>query len=1042
MDSAAPAIQKYHIFPPPLNRKQKMNLNFPSRFIRRLCLSLLLLSGAARAQDPAALTARPGGDGGLVVILEPADPGLAIALAGSGRHLIAALSADAGRVSALDSAFMAADVHPVADALHWRTAAALPFPTHSVNILLLDAQTAQRLGREEISRVLVPGHGFALAGGQELRVPRPEGMDTWTGWNARASGNRMSRDTVLAPPNSIRWLTGPRHGGNHIVTDRVHYLEAAFATNHYLYDHIFGRPPYLGHARDAFSGVNLWKMRYQGDPTLLPWDNLIFSDGPRLFLPANNAGRGARNQPPGHLNLQMRDMLTGKVLAEALPNLTWGERVRAGQITAGDWGMAFSWAHRLIHDGTRMYQADGGHVVRALTPDGSRILWERSFEQEGFADMIATDGNTLALVISSTDNFPAPSFRNFNRNANVARRIIGLDPATGQERWRYEGVEGAPLAFLIVEHGVVAAATHLIGAKEARASASSMRSTQQVAEASLLVSLDAATGRENFRRRGAADFAMLENRGDRAGLNVRLNRIIYNESMFAYSFDIRSGELIDTVNWGGRFTGWSGSTQNYLLNGTRFRSHDGQVDVESGISHSDYSSFNRPANGSLYIAGGFRTTSTRHSVGETMALFHESTFPAAWPTERRLLLQGRAEGLREPQAADWPTFRGDSARRGWRPADGPAALAPAWQVQVAEPLSTGDGGIRYDWEQNSQTPGRITQSVADATRVLVSIPDRHELVCLNLANGQERWRTRLGARSAAPPTLAGDVAFVGLNDGTVTAINLNTGAPVWSFLAAPYERYHNAHQQLESTHPVRSSPILHNGLLYVAAGRHGRSDTGIHVWALDPATGTPRNHRVITARHVNDVMQLVGGNLVLAYSVLDPATLENAGPRSGPFLMPDEEGHDGGMGWTGPYLLWRGYRVHNGDNRNRAGAAIQTDQAFWRFIAGAFAEMPFDDLRNHRTVIRTGDERFSDRANSTRNMLVFLAGAGRHQYAVTRNSGKLRIALADTAAQTQQTYNFDLLQPRELPLPDGIALAQGHLIVTTTHGRVLAFRQP
>ncbi len=1002
-----------------------------------------LLTGVAAAADLETITGREGGHSGLVVLVEPGDTKLAIDLAGTDRHLVVALTADAQRAGQMDEAFAEADVHPVADAVHWQQPDALPLPTHAVNVLVLDAEAAHRLGDDEIERVLSPGYGFALVDDREVRKPRPDEMDTWLGWNANATGNRMSGDTALRPPNSIRWLTGPRHGGFHVATDRVHYLEASWGSrNRYFYEDLFGDSRNHGHARDAFSGVALWRLRYDSEPTLLPWSRIVFSDGQRLFLPADGAGRAPRNQPVDHVDMQSRDILTGEVLSEALSNAPWGERVRAGDIRTGDWGMAFSWYHRLISDGERLYQADGGHTVRALSADGSEVIWEKSVEDDGYADMVATDGETLAVVISSTDDFPAPSFRNFNRNANLARFIIGLDPATGEERWRYDGIEGYPLAFLIVDHGVVAAASHLIGPRQARDRATSMRSTHEHVENSILVSLDAETGREHFKRAGAEDFDELNNRGDRSGLNVGEDRIIYNESMYAFVYDIHSGEFIESIDWGTRFTGWSATTQDYLLNGMRFIAHDSSLDEEKLISHSDYGSFNRPANGTLYIAGGFLTTSTRRTVGEMLALAHEEHFPDRLPDDQRLLVRGRAEGVSEAAAEDWPTFRGDFARRGWRPADGPAGLELAWATEISD-LPGDDGTIRYGWRLNSDSPGIITQAVADGRRVLVSIPDRHELVCLDLADGRTLWRSRLGGRSAAPPTLAGDVAFVGVNDGTVSAINLNDGSIIWTFLAAPYERLHNAHQQLESTHPVRSSPVLHNGLLYVSAGRHGLSDNGIFVWALDPATGEPRNSAVITERHVNDLMQLVDGKLRVAYSTIDPDTLDRSDldRQASPSLIPDEQGHTGGMGWLGPYMLWRGYRTYGPNDMNRAGAAVQIEDGFVSFTANAYREVPFDDVDNSRRVVRFPDGRFSDRVRAT-DMRTFLAGAGRYFYFATRQDENIRIAVVDRESESMEIFDFDIAEGRERLIPDSIAVAHGHVIITTTAGRVLAFAAP
>lgn len=1006
-------------------------------------LLLLFVASTANAMAIESITSQDGGDGGLVVLVEPVGPDLAVALAGTDRHLVVALTADAELAEGLDAAFVEAGVHPVADAVRWRQTGALPFPTHAVNVLVLDGAVAERVGDAEVRRVLVPGYGFALVDGEMIRKPRPERMDTWLGWNAGPTGNRMSADTVLQPPNSIRWLTGPRHGGFHLASERVHYLEASWGSrNRYFYEEVFGNTRQHGHARDAFSGVALWRLQYRDQPTLLPWNWIVFSDGQRLFLPADGAGRAARGQPPGHVDMQMRDIRSGRVLAQTLPLARWGDRVRAGQIRLGDWSMSFSWYHRIISDGTRIYQADGGHTVRALSPDGGRVIWEKSVKDDGYADMVATDGKTLAVVISSTDNFPVSGFRNFNRNANIARMIVGLDPATGRELWRYEGIEGFPLAFLIVDHGVVAAASHLIGPRQARDSATSMRSTHQHVRNSILVSLDARTGREHFRRAGAEGFAELNNVGDRSGLNVGPDRIIYNESMYAYVYGIHSGELLDTIDWGTRFTGWSGTTRRFLLNGMRFVAHDRSVDQERLITHSDYGSYNRPANGTLYIAGGFLTTSSRRTLGEMAALAYEEHFPARLENDQRLLVRGRAEGLRNPAPEDWPTFRGDFARRAWRPADGPAELSLVWQTRVTQPPAN-PGNIRYGWRLHGDSPGMISQAVADGSRALVTVPDRHELVCLDLADGRERWRTRLGGRSTAPPTLAGDVAFVGVSDGTVSAINLKDGSIIWTFLAAPYERLHNAYQQIESTHPVPSSPVLHDGTLYVAAGRHGLSDNGIFVWALDPATGALRNSTVVTAGHVNDLMQLVDGKLRVAYSVIDPVTMARTGldRRAAPSLIPDEHGHAGGMGWIGPYMIWRGYRTYGPNGVHRAGAAVQIDDGFVSFTANSFREVPVEDVNNSRRVIRITEDRFSD-SISPNSMHTFLAGAGRYFYFATRRGENFRIAVVDREQGQSQVFDFAIAQAREQIIPDSIAIAHGHVILTTTAGRVLAFGRP
>ncbi|MCC5848088.1 MAG: fibronectin type III domain-containing protein [Verrucomicrobia bacterium] len=1041
------------------------DINYPyrRRFSALLFVLLTCLSLQAHAVEPSDITGRAGGEAGLVVLVEPSGSQTAIDLADAGKHVIVALSSDPQLVDQFDEAFVNAEVHPIADAQQWRNTAALPFQSNAVNVLVLSQAQFDALGEDEVTRVIAPAHGVALVGDDltEIRKERPEGMDVWLGRNRDATGNNLSRDTVQ-PPNSIQWLGGARGipAAYHIISERVHFVSGNNPRFQSRYTTQFGNRPRNPHARDAFSGVTLWNERHTMGEYLV-WPFIAFSDGERLFLPQPQAGNtyhdGRDNEP---LFMESRNILTGQIIEESLPLIQWNDRLENQEIQMGHWNMNNFFTYRVISDEQRIYHADGGNIVRALSADGTQLLWEKTFPAHEYTDMLAIDQNgeadVLAVVLASTDNNPFASMRLFERHDNIATAVVGLNPATGEQLWRYDGVHDHALKFIIMEFGHLVVSSHLNDPQKAQETANNagVPSYAQVAN-NFLASLDPATGQERFRRTGVNDFMdvpMLT--GHRANLALSEDYIIFNEAGVAYVFDAMTGERVHENSAGrtSRYTRFSGATKDYIIRNNIFTSYDGtEIDNTTDlVTFEDYGGFNKAANNMWYVTSGFRSSASSRYIGETVALVNEPSFPEFVPYSERLLVAGTAQGSLAEEAGDWPTFRGDFKRRGWRTVDGPEGpLELAWSSEID--LSGPEGAIPYVWTMNSDSPGAITQPVVDGNQILISVPDRHKLVSLNLLDGAERWSTRLSGRVAAPPTLAGDVAFVGVNDGTVSAIDLSDGSIIWTFLAAPYERLHNAHSQMESTHPVRSSPVLYDGTLYVSAGRHTNIDNGIYVWALDPTNGEPINHRVLNDpenNHINDIMQVVDGRLRIAYTDIDPDTLERITPRSpAPAVYPVARGHDGGHGWIGPVQIWMGANFRSGTGMYEASVAgdsrtaVQQEDRFIVFRGASenvYLEFSADD---HDVVLR--EFAFPENRFSRRFMEEYMFGAGRFSYLVARrNNDRIGIAVIDPNEESFTITEIDANANSEEIIPDGIAIAHDHVIVTTTTGRVLAFAQP
>lgn len=213
-----------------------------------------------------------------------------------------------------------------------------------------------------------------------------------------------------------------------------------------------------------------------------------------------------------------------------------------------------------------------------------------------------------------------------------------------------------------------------------------------------------------------------------------------------------------------------------------------------------------------------------------------------------------------PLAAQSPMFRGNPAHTGVFPA---ARTAPSGQVAWQHNAMTGaqymalaraEGAPMHattpavDGERIAYSVGpfvclldregrelrRLTLdqpvlgSVALAGDTLYAATGDGALHAFDLTDGRRRWRTALGSPTAlhmfdpwdvlhSSPTLEGGRVYLGTPDGTVGALDANTGRLVWK---------RNLGQ------PVRSSPAVAEGRVFVG-------DLGGKVHALDARTGKP-----------------------------------------------------------------------------------------------------------------------------------------------------------------------------------------------------------
>jgi outer membrane protein assembly factor BamB len=164
---------------------------------------------------------------------------------------------------------------------------------------------------------------------------------------------------------------------------------------------------------------------------------------------------------------------------------------------------------------------------------------------------------------------------------------------------------------------------------------------------------------------------------------------------------------------------------------------------------------------------------------------------------------------------DWPCYQGDNQRRA--------------VTSIAIPEL-----VRRDWEFTPPIPSRPTAPIAVNNLVFVG-DDRGILRALDADSGKSKWEAYTAGAIFLPPAFWAGRVYAGSADGRVYAFEAATGRRLWSFRAAPGDRWIPVYGKLHSTWPVAGGVVVDDGVLYTAAGIAHYD--GTYVYALDAITG-------------------------------------------------------------------------------------------------------------------------------------------------------------------------------------------------------------
>jgi outer membrane protein assembly factor BamB len=805
-----------------------------------LALMLLAWTAAALAAEPVQVIRNARITGGLIAQIDSED--LSLRELGQRFH-VRMLLADSAAVVRAQAAIDEAGLTGRFTAEVWN-GGRLPFAERVLNALVVPSQ--ELVSDEEARRVLAP-RGLLITPQAVTAMPVPQTIDEWSHYLYDASGNAVSKDREVAPPRALRWWAEPHHLRSHNYSASFTGLVSAGGRVYHFVDdgtYLFDRGGTTERwslvARDAFNGALLWKRALEG------YGQPYFED----------------------------------VSGQAVPDYVWRSPLSLNR--------------RLVAQGDKVYVALSYRRGPLSVLDGATGQTLHELDLGGIVDEIVASGDLVVCRVRTEIPMPDPrltleqrakieqQLRQQGLSHHEARaeldarlleslmrqgleRVVAVDAAAGKVLWRYDAPLVATQSLAMADGKVVFHNYQALVALDARTGQPAWRREAPVvagrrfgvrnllgnlliADGKVLWTSGATGGAVCLKLADGTELWKNPRIGETGGFAFPTGRraiggIVYGDVLWAWStFRLADGSnasvpnIGDMLRRGHHIRCFAGkATERFLIlphRGAEFVDLLGQQHMVNDWIRGACSYGLMPANGLVYVTPDPCSCYVGTRVNGFMALSAEmppQLEQSPPPTSPERLLKGPAYStdrqIKESDSKDaWPMYRHDATRSGRSSCTLAIGLAPAWTRKLG---------------------GELTQATAASGKVFVCRKDTYQLLCLDAATGQIQWRRPFPGALDGPPTIVGEQIFIGCRDGHVYCLHAADGQLVWRFRAAPQERFTLSGDRLENVWPVSSGVLYHKRLIYAVAGRNSYLDGGLHLYALDPATGQVKHYHHI-----------------------------------------------------------------------------------------------------------------------------------------------------------------------------------------------------
>ena len=792
--------------------------------------------------------------GGLIVHLGCGDGKLTAALHADDKYLVHGLDADPANVEKARDHVRSLGLYGRVSVERW-AGRQLPYADNLVNLVV--AEKLAPIPRDEVLRVLAPnGVAYFKDGKRWTKTlkPRPKDIDEWTHFLYDASGNAVSKDSVVGPPRRMQWVAHPKLARGHEALGSVSVVVSSNGRVFFIADEgpiasVALPSKWRLIARDAFNGVLLWKK------PIPKWEYRLrpFRSGPpqvhrRLVAIGDVVYVTLGYGTP----LTALDAATGDVIQKYAGTVGTEEIVSLDGVLYLVVGNARD--QEAVDAAVRRGQPLPGvkRRIMAVAAEGGSVLWQTS-------DSDVPELFPLTLAVSGGRVF-----------YQTAEEVIALNAANGEKVWRAERAadlkrRGWASPTLAVHGDVVFTADQAPPAK----ADGSERSKPVDWEVSIagggkdgeIVALSAKTGEKLWsgpcqQTYNAPTDVFITDGLLWTGKLIRASAPGITQALDPLTGEVKRQRPDDqeffNVGMSHHRCYRNRATCRYLLLG---RSGVEFVDVKTGKAEAHHWVRGTcqhgivPCNGLLYApphtCGCFIKAKLNGFNALAPAGKAESGKPKAEDGAR--LEKGPAYSkIRNPQSAirnqdDWPTHRHDPARSGFTQATISTELKQCWQADLG---------------------GKLSAAVIADGKTFVAQIDAHTVHALDAGGGKPVWSFVAGSRVDSPPTIYQGMALFGCADGWVYCLRAEDGELVWRFRAAPGVRRVVAFDRLESAWPVSGSVLVLDGVVYCAAGRSSFLDGGIRLCRLESKTG-----KLISETHLSGYDEKTGETVESAVRV-------------------------------------------------------------------------------------------------------------------------------------------------------------------------------
>ncbi|MEX2216101.1 MAG: PQQ-binding-like beta-propeller repeat protein [Phycisphaeraceae bacterium] len=234
--------------------------------------------------------------------------------------------------------------------------------------------------------------------------------------------------------------------------------------------------------------------------------------------------------------------------------------------------------------------------------------------------------------------------------------------------------------------------------------------------------------------------------------------------------------------------------------------------------------------------------------------------------ERKAKLPGILAPL--PEATDWPTYMRDGLRSGRSTESLALPLKLAWVHQPRHaPEPAWPPPAKQDfWNKKFNIQPRV---IFDRSFACVTVGDRiyfgsssdHQVHCLDALTGRELWTFFTEGPVRLAPTVHEGLVLAGSDDGSLYALDAETGALKWKKRIAPQDRRIPGNEHIITPHPVRSGVLINDGKAFAAAGLFPTE--GVYQITFDPKTSEVISNQTLTVS-AQGYMQRRSGQLHIA----------------------------------------------------------------------------------------------------------------------------------------------------------------------------------